>query len=104
MDLVLDRSDEARTAWRSRITDVLESWGVTVFDPWFKPIVANLPRDYGLEDETTTEARQNWIFAEWSEGSGARARVSGGFWPVMHTDLRRVDKSDFIIACCPTNL
>lgn len=104
MDFVLDRAEEARTGWRSRVTDVLESWGVEVFDPWFKPIVANLPRDYGLEDETTTDARENWTFVDSPSGAEARARVSGGFWPVMHTDLRMVDKSDFIIACCSTNL
>ncbi len=103
MDFVVDRKQEALIGWRARLTDALESWGVRVFDPWFKPMVRNLGR-YGIEDETSNEERKDWIFDEGSRGAAVRSRLSGSFWPVMHIDLRMVDLSDFVIACCPTNL
>lgn len=103
MDFVASRAEERRNGWRTRVRMVLESWGVRVFDPWFKPIVRNLGR-YGIEDETTTQARASWRFDDGLVGATARSALSGSFWPVMHVDLRMVDLSDFIIACCPTNL
>jgi len=103
MDFVMSRADESREGWRSRITDVLEAWGVRVFDPWFKPAVRNLSR-YGIEDETSTEARKRWVFDDTAEGATTRSELASAFWPVMHIDLRMVDLSDFLIACCPTNL
>jgi hypothetical protein len=103
MDFVVSRDEEATVGWRSRITDVLEAWGVRVFDPWFKPAVRNLGR-YGLEDETSTDARKDWVFDDDPDGARTRSRLSGDFWPVMHIDLRMVDLSDFLVACCPTNL
>ena len=99
----MSREEERRLGWRSRISDVLESWGTEVFDPWFKPLVRNLGR-YGVEDETTTEAREAWVFEDTPEGALARSQLSGAFWPIMHVDLHMVDLSDFLIACCPTNL
>jgi hypothetical protein len=103
MDFVASRAEERRNGWRARLRMVLESWGVRVFDPWFKPIVRNLGR-YGIEDEMTTHERASWRFDEGPVGAAARSALSGAFWPVMHVDLRMVDLSDFIIACCPTNL
>jgi hypothetical protein len=103
MDFLLDRGEEARHGWRARVTDVLESWGVRVFDPWFKPMVRNLER-YGIEDETSVQEREKWSFEDTAAGAAARGEVSRDFWPRMHIDLRMVDLSDFIIAYCPTNL
>lgn len=103
MDFVISRTEERDNGWRSRISDVLESWGVRVFDPWYKPLVRNLGR-YGIEDETTTEARESWRFDDDPSAAAVRSSLSGSFWPVMHVDLRMVDLSDFVIACCPTNL
>jgi hypothetical protein len=104
MDFVMSREEERRSGWRSRITLILESWGVRVFDPWFKPAVRNLERDYGLEDETSTQARERWTFNDGARGAQTRGELAAGFWPVMHIDLRMVDLSDFVIATCPTNL
>ncbi|MGH9277203.1 MAG: hypothetical protein ACRD12_03725 [Acidimicrobiales bacterium] len=104
MDFVMCREEERANGWRSRVSDVLQSWGVRVLDPWFKPIVRSQGREYGIEDETTTEERQKWDFAATQRAAHARADVAGAFWPVMHLDLRMVDLSDFVVACCPTNL
>lgn len=103
MDFVASREEESRNGWRSRLTQVLEGFGVRVFDPWHKPLVLSLGR-YGIEDETTPQARASWRFDEGPDGAEARASVAKQFWPVMHIDLRMVDLSDFVIACCPTNL
>lgn len=103
MDFVASRPEERLNGWRARLSEVLASWGVRVFDPWDKPLVRNLGR-YGLEDETSHEGRAEWRFDEGPDGAQARAKISGAFWPVMHIDLRMVDLSDFVIACCPTNL
>lgn len=103
MDFLMSRVDEREHGWRARIASVLEAWGVRVFDPWFKPMVRNLGR-YGEEDETTTAARDAWQFDDTPGGAGIRSQLASAFWPVMHIDLRMVDLSDFVIACCPTNL
>jgi hypothetical protein len=104
MDFVMSRPDERNFGWRSRISDVLEAWDVRIFDPWFKPSVRNLERDYGLEDETSAAARAAWDFTPGKKGARIRSQLASGFWPVMHIDLRMVDLSDFVIATCPTNL
>lgn len=103
MDFIMSRKEEAEHGWRSRISDVLDAWGVRVFDPWYKPAVRNLGK-YGLEDETSTKARQEWTFEDTPQAARKRSEITGDFWPVMHIDLRMVDLSDFVIASCPTNL
>lgn len=103
MDFVGDRASEKREGWRHRVGDFLRELGATVFDPWEKPEIRGL-HQYGLEDEKTTGARDVWTFEPGSRGALARARCAEGFWPSVHTDLRMVDTSDFVIAYCPTNV
>lgn len=103
MDFVGDRPDEKRAGWRHRVGDFLRELGVTVFDPWEKPKIRGL-HQYGIEEEKTVDVRKLWTFERGRRGAMARARCADGFWPSMHTDLRMVDTSDFVIAYCPTNV
>ena len=103
MDFVASRADEKAHGWRNRIGQFLKKFGVTVFDPWFKPEVRGL-QEYGREGETTTQQRDNWSFKPGPEGAKARSALEQFFWPAMHIDLRMVDTSDFVIAYCPTNV
>ncbi len=103
MDFVADREDEKKFGWRNRIGQVLTALGVTVFDPWFKPEIRGV-QGYGREDEKDSVARAGWTFEDTKEGATRRAACAERFWPALHTDLRMVDTSDFVIAHCPTNV
>lgn len=103
MDFVASRADEKRYGWRNRVGEFLRRLGVIVFDPWFKPAVRGL-HEYGREDETTAEHRDNWTFAPGPGGARARAACAARYWQTLHIDLRMVDTSDFAIAYCPTNI
>src|SRR5262245_56238101 len=103
MDFVASRADEKTKGWRHRVGDFLHALGVTVFDPWFKPEIHGL-KEYGIEDEKTTGKRALWSFEPGAAGAALRADCSESFWPSMHTDLRMVDTSDFVVAYCPTNI
>jgi len=103
MDFVGNRADEKRHGWRNRVGDFLQALGVTVFDPWKKPEIRGL-HQYGVEEEKTTDARKLWTFRPGRAGAKARAVCAESFWPSLHTDLRMVDTSDFVIAYCPTNI
>jgi hypothetical protein len=103
MDFVASREEEKKHGWRNRVGDFLKRLGVTVFDPWFKPEVYGL-HEYGREDETTTRKREEWTFEPGTAGAANRAACAESFWPALHADLRMVDTSDFVIACCPTNV
>jgi hypothetical protein len=103
MDFVGNRANEKREGWRHRVGAFLRELGVTVFDPWEKPEIRGL-HEYGLEEEKTTDARGSWTYEKGRRGALARSRCADGFWPSMHTDLRMVDTSDFVIAYCPTNV
>jgi len=94
---------ERRHGWRARVKEFLEALGVTVFDPWEKPEIRGL-FEYGKEDDTTIRQREKWTFEPTAEGSSTRAELAEYFWHTMHIDLRMVDISDFVIACCPTNI
>ena len=37
MDFVASREAEKKFGWRNRVSEFLREFGVTVFDPWFKP-------------------------------------------------------------------
>ena len=37
MDFVASREAEKKFGWRNRVSEFLQEFGVTVFDPWFKP-------------------------------------------------------------------
>ena len=67
MDFVASRADEKKHGWRNRVGDFLRKLGVTVFDPWFKPEIRGI-KEFGREDETTTEARQQWTFEQGEKG------------------------------------
>lgn len=103
MDFVASRDEEKRNGWRNRVSQFLQRFEVTVYDPWNKPTVAGLPH-YGKEDEHSTDKRQEWTFEDSERGDRARATLCNHFWSTLHVDLRMVDTSDFLIVYCPTNI
>lgn len=103
MDFVASRADEKKHGWRNRVGEFLESYGVTVYDPWNKPMARGLG-DYGKEDEFSTAERTHWTFADTDEGHRTRARLCSQFWPTLHIDLRMTDTADFLVAFVPTNI
>jgi hypothetical protein len=103
MDFVASREVEKKFGWRNRVSEFLQEFGVTVFDPWFKPEIQGV-KEYGREDETTAKVRAQWSFDPSEKGANARASCADHFWPALHMDLRMVDTSDFIIAFVPTNV
>lgn len=103
MDFVASRAEERRSGWRVRVSELLRSFGATVFDPWFKPDVRGF-HEYGKEDIVTVQLREEWTFEATEGGAKTRARCAQAFWETMHVDLRMVDISDFVIAYCPTNI
>jgi hypothetical protein len=103
MDFVASREDEKRFGWRNRVSEFLREFGVTVFDPWFKPQIRGVS-EYGREDETTARVRDKWTYDPTEVGAKARADCAEHFWPALHIDLRMVDTSDFVVAYVPTNI
>jgi hypothetical protein len=103
MDFVASRANEKKYGWRNRVSEFLQSYGVTVFDPWNKPQIRGL-YEYGKEDEKSIGVRDNWTFDPKEKGIEARGECASSFWETMHIDLRMVDVSDFVIAYCPTNI
>ena len=104
MDFVASREAEKTGGWRHFIRQILEPMGVTVYDPWEKPEVRGL-HQYGTEDVGLPERiRNTWTFQPGIDGDRARAQCAQEFWSSLHIDLRMVDKADFLIAFCPTNV
>jgi hypothetical protein len=103
MDFVASREVEKKFGWRNRVSEFLQEFGVTVFDPWFKPEIQGI-KEYGREDETTAKVRAQWSFDPSEKGASARASCADHFWPALHMDLRMVDTSDFVVAYVPTNV
>jgi hypothetical protein len=103
MDFVASREAEKKFGWRNRVSEFLREFGVTVFDPWFKPEIYGV-KEYGREDETTAKVRNQWNFENSEVGARARSGCADQFWPALHMDLRMVDTSDFVIAYVPTNV
>jgi hypothetical protein len=104
MDFVASRAAEKKLGWRNRVGEFLETLGVTVFDPWFKPGVRGL-HEYGREDEQSVgRIRENWTYRRGPQGAKARAWCAAQFWETLHIDLRMVDTSDFTVSYCPTNI
>jgi len=104
MDFVASRKVEKQFGWRNRVSQFLQEYGVTVFDPWYKPDVRGL-HEYGREDVKSSEAiRQRWTFQSGPRGARERAWCAEQFWETLHIDLRMVDTSDFTISYCPTNI
>jgi hypothetical protein len=90
MDFVASRESEKKFGWRNRVSEFLREFGVTVFDPWFKPEMYGI-KEYGREDETTAKVREQWSFEPSEKGAEARASCADSFWPALHMDLRMVD-------------
>ncbi|MDH3671193.1 MAG: nucleoside 2-deoxyribosyltransferase domain-containing protein [Gammaproteobacteria bacterium] len=103
MDFVASRREEKELGWRNRVGQFLRGYGVTVYDPWYKPLAKGLG-DYGREDEFTTEKRGNWTYDDSPEGDRVRAELCSEFWPTLHIDLRMTDTADFLVAFVPTNI
>ena len=104
MDFVASRAAEKQSGWRTRVSQFLQTMGVTVFDPWFKPEVRGL-HEYGREDlKSGDRIRRRWTYAGGRQGARARAWCARQFWQTLHIDLRMVDTSDFSISYCPTNI
>lgn len=103
MDFVASRTEEKEFGWRNRISQFLRRYGVTVYDPWYKPDVKGM-KHYGKEDEFSTNKRNNWTYANNKEGDKTRAELCSEFWPTLHIDLRMTDTADFLVAFVPTNI
>ncbi|MBE0636506.1 hypothetical protein IH601_10965 [Candidatus Bipolaricaulota bacterium] len=103
MDFVASRTEEKRTGWRTRVGQFMRKYGTEVRDPWNKPVVVGMPH-YGKEDEFSTNKRYTWTYEDSEQGDRIRSDLCGEFWATLHTDLRMVDTSDFLIAYCPTNI
>src|SRR6266849_9805284 len=104
MDFVASRAAEKHFGWRNRVSQFLQTMGVTVFDPWFKPDVRGL-HEYGREDVKSGERiRAKWTYEGGKSGAKARSWCAQQFWETLHMDLRMVDTSDFTISYCPTNI
>ncbi|HTI99017.1 MAG TPA: hypothetical protein VL527_09050 [Dongiaceae bacterium] len=104
MDYVASRAAERQSGWRNRVSQFLELYGVTVFDPWYKPGVRGLHR-YGREDAKSGERiRARWTYARGKKGAQQRAWCARQFWETLHIDLRMVDTSDFSVSYVPTNI
>ena len=103
MDFVQNREEEAKSGWRTRVGELLRSYGVIVFDPWTKPEVRGL-QEYGRETAESADARHRWRFDDTEEGAEARSKITGKYWETLHIDLRMVDTCDFVVAFCPTNI
>jgi len=82
----MDRVPDGGTGWRNRITPMLKSLGVTVFDPCDKPI------EVGIEDESV----RNDI--EHLKKTRQFDKIRDEYRVIRTLDLRCVDISDFIIA------
>lgn len=100
--LALPREQEAVNGWRARVEDFLKRRKATVLNPWYKPEIRGL-HSYGKEDAKSAQMRSQWRFTEGEEGSRNRAEICSEYWPTVHIDLRMVDKSDILVAFCPTN-
>ena len=104
MDFVMSRLEEKKYGWRNRVGDFLRSKGVTVFDPWNKPVALGLEDDYGRGGESS---HAHHIKKHWSLDINQlknRERWAKEFREVQHVELRMVDTCDFLIAYCPTNI
>ena len=84
MDFVASRAAEKKFGWRNRVGQFLQGYGVTVFDPWFKPDVRGL-HEYGREDAKSGERiRDVWTYKVGRKGAEARSWCAQKFWETLH--------------------
>jgi len=85
----IDYADDDGVGWRQAITPALKAMDITVFDPTNKP--CEMGQEIGPEKDRlmTLKAANDW------------ASLREAMKPIVHADLRMVQKSDFIIACLP---
>lgn len=100
--LAQSRKEESASGWRARVGTFLKERGVKVLDPWHKPEIRAL-HGYGKEDNKSAKNRKRWTFGDKPKERARRAEICNSYWSTLHIDLRMVDKSDFLIAYCPTN-
>jgi nucleoside 2-deoxyribosyltransferase len=81
----MDRVADGGIVWRQNLTPFLETLGVVVLDPCDKPI------DIGVEDTENRELRKELKEQEKFE------EITPDMKTIRRTDLRMVDKSDFLI-------
>lgn len=100
MDFVGSRLVEKYLGWRAILTPVLRALGVTVLDPWNKPVIRG-HFNYGQEGVFRPKAEYEKDF--WTNPE-TRVRFEKDFWETVHIDLRMTDLSDFLMAFVPTNI
>lgn len=100
MDFVGSRIIEKFLGWRAIISPILKTLGVTVLDPWNKPIIKG-HKNYGREGVVYSKKEYKKDF--WTNKK-TRARFETDFWETVHIDLRMVDLADFVITFVPTNI
>ena len=83
----IDRCPNGGKPWRDWLTPQLNKLGVIVLDPLRKPI------DIGLEDDDFRAARKIW------KEKGDFDQFAKIMKLVRNSDLRFVDKADFLIVC-----
>ena len=88
----IDALADDGVAWRERITPCLKAMNITVFNPCNKP--CEMGQEIGGEKDRlmTLKEAEDW-------GS-----LRESMKPIVHADLRMVQKSDFVIACLPKNI
>lgn len=100
MDFVGSRIIEKFLGWRSILTPILKSLGISVLDPWNKPQIKG-HLNYGHEGLIYSKTLYEKDF--WTNDE-TRARFETEFWETVHIDLRMVDLADFVISFVPTNI
>src|SRR5205085_12155456 len=84
MDFVASRAAEKQFGWRNRVSQFLQTMGVTVFDPWLKPDVRGL-HEYGREDVKSGERiRERRTYATGKQGAQARSWSARQLWAARH--------------------
>jgi nucleoside 2-deoxyribosyltransferase len=82
----MDRTPDGGVGWRNYITPLLNKLGIIVLDPCNKPVQGE-----GIEDSKIR--KQIEIYKQ----NGEFDKVKEVIKPIRQSDLRLVDKSDFII-------
>ena len=82
----MDRVSDGGTAWRKKITPILQALNITVIDPCDKPI-------NGVVENDDT---RHWI--EYYKETEQYQKIRENFGIIRNADLRCVDISDFVIA------